>query len=56
MVKILLVFKMHKSTQPAIITLFRSITMLCEIDSVLSNIFTFKLNVKNSLQNIVSPT
>ena len=37
------------------ITLFRSL-MLCEIGSILQNILTFKLNVRNILQNIVSTT
>ena len=38
------------------ITLFKSITMLCGTHIILRNIPSFRLNVKNILQNTVSPT
>ena len=38
------------------ITLFRSITMFRGTDSILLNIPPFGMNVRNVLQNIVSPT
>ena len=38
------------------ITLFRSITMFCETDNILYNIIAFRLNVRNILQNVFSPT
>ena len=39
----------------AYMSLFIFITMLCGIESILRNIPTFKLNVRNILHNIVSP-
>ena len=38
------------------ITLIKFITMLCGTDSIVHNISSFRLNVENILQNIVSPT
>ena len=39
-----------------LITLSRSITILCGIDNNMKNIPPFKPNVRNILQNIANPT
>ena len=44
-----------ENTQMDTITLFKSITVFCGTDSIMQNISSFMLNVRNILHNIVSP-